>query len=147
MSTHALVSSRNAARRSFILHGKSMHFDSFPFGRKAAAVILAATASSAAFAHAHLAKSDPAAGVVLAAAPAAVTIDFTEPLEPAFSSIVVVDGDGKTVSDGNARIDASNRKRMTVPLTAVGTGAYTVKWVAVATDGHRTQGAYGFGVK
>ena len=82
-----------------------------------------------------------------AAAPAAVTIDFTEPLEPAFSSIVVVDGDGKTVSDGRARIDASNRKRMSVPLTAVGTGAYTVKWVAVATDGHRTQGAYGFSVK
>ncbi|VWC44248.1 copper resistance protein CopC [Burkholderia aenigmatica] len=124
-----------------------MPFASFPFGRKAAAFILAATVSSAAFAHAHLAKSDPAAGAALDAAPAAVTIDFTEPLEPAFSSIVVVDGDGKTVSDGRARVDASNRKRMTVPLTAVGSGAYTVKWVAVATDGHRTQGAYGFGVK
>ncbi|MBN3822427.1 copper homeostasis periplasmic binding protein CopC [Burkholderia sp. Ac-20384] len=124
-----------------------MSFASFPFGRKAAAVIVAATVSSAAFAHAHLAKSDPAAGAAVATAPAAVTIDFTEPLEPAFSSIVVVDGDGKTVSDGRARIDASNRKQMTVPLTAVGTGAYTVKWVAVATDGHRTQGAYGFSVK
>ncbi|UXU87129.1 copper homeostasis periplasmic binding protein CopC [Burkholderia sp. S-53] len=124
-----------------------MHFDSLPFGRNAAAVILAATVSSAAFAHAHLAKSDPAAGAVLTAAPAAVTIDFTEPLEPAFSSIVVADGDGKTVSDGKTRIDASNRKRMTVPLAAVGAGAYTVKWVAVATDGHRTQGAYGFSVK
>ncbi|MCA7998586.1 copper homeostasis periplasmic binding protein CopC [Burkholderia metallica] len=123
-----------------------MPFASFPFGRQAAAVIAAATLSSAAFAHAHLAKSDPAAGAV-AAAPAAVTIDFTEPLEPAFSSIVVVDGGGKTVSDGRARIDASNRKRMTVPLTALGAGAYTVKWVAVATDGHRTQGAYGFTVK
>ncbi|AOJ38802.1 copper resistance protein CopC [Burkholderia lata] len=124
-----------------------MPFASFPFGRNAAAVIVAATVSSAAFAHAHLAKSDPAAGAAVAAAPAAVTIDFTEPLEPAFSSIVVVDSDGKTVSDGRARIDASNRKRMSVPLTAVGTGAYTVKWVAVATDGHRTQGAYGFSVK
>ncbi|MBR8072763.1 copper homeostasis periplasmic binding protein CopC [Burkholderia cenocepacia] len=124
-----------------------MPFDSFPFGRHVAAVIAAATVSSAAFAHAHLAKSDPAAGAALAAAPAAVTIDFTEPLEPAFSSIVVVDGDGKTVSNDRVRIDASNRKRMTVPLAALGTGAYTVKWVAVATDGHRTQGAYGFSVK
>ncbi|AIO31287.1 copper resistance protein CopC [Burkholderia pseudomultivorans] len=124
-----------------------MYFDSFPFGRKAAAVVLAATVSSAAFAHAHVASSDPAANAALAAAPAAVTIDFTETLEPAFSSIVVVDGDGKTVSDGRARIDAANRKRMTAPLAALGAGAYTVKWVAVATDGHRTQGAYGFSVK
>ncbi|WP_269506027.1 copper homeostasis periplasmic binding protein CopC [Burkholderia sp. IMCC1007] len=124
-----------------------MPFDSFPFGRHAAAVIVASTVSSAAFAHAHLAKSDPAAGAAVATAPAAVTINFTEPLEPAFSSIVVVDGAGKTVSNGHARIDASDRKRMTVPLAALGTGAYTVKWVAVATDGHRTHGAYGFSVK
>lgn len=124
-----------------------MYFDSFPFGRQAAAVVLAATVSSAAFAHAHVASSDPAANAALAAAPAAVTIDFTETLEPAFSSIVVVDGDGKTVSDGRARVDAANRKRMTVPLVALGAGAYQVKWVAVATDGHRTQGAYGFSVK
>ncbi|WP_396328922.1 copper homeostasis periplasmic binding protein CopC [Burkholderia anthina] len=124
-----------------------MPFDPLLFGRKAAAVVLAATVSSAAFAHAHVAHSDPAANAALAAAPAAVTIDFTEPLEPAFSSIVVVDGDGKTVSNGRANIDAATAKRMTVPLTALGTGAYTVKWVAVATDGHRTQGAYGFSVK
>ena len=101
----------------------------------------------AAHAHALPKTQDPAADATLSAAPHAVTIGFSEALEPAFSSIVVVDGDGKTVSDGRARIDASNRKRMTVPLTAVGTGAYTVKWVAVATDGHRTQGAYGFSVK
>ena len=124
-----------------------MRFDPLLFGRKAAAIVLAATVSSAAFAHAHVAHSDPAANAALAAAPAAVTIDFTEPLEAAFSSVVVVDGAGKRVSDGHAKIDAANRKRMTVALTALGAGAYTVKWVAVATDGHRTQGAYGFRVK
>ncbi|AFQ47392.1 copper resistance protein CopC [Burkholderia cepacia] len=117
-----------------------MSFDPLLFGRKAAAVLLAATVASAAFAHAHVATSDPAANAALAAAPVAVTIDFTETLEPAFSSIVVVDGEGKPLSDGHAKIDAANRKRMTVPLTALGAGAYTVKWVAVATDGHRTQG-------
>ncbi|WP_394143895.1 copper homeostasis periplasmic binding protein CopC [Burkholderia multivorans] len=124
-----------------------MRFDPRLLGRRAAAVLFAATVSSAAFAHAHVAKSDPAANAVLAAAPAAVTIDFTETLEPAFSSIVVVDGGGKTVSDGRARVDAGDRKRMTVPLSALSAGAYTVKWVAVATDGHRTQGSYAFSVK
>jgi methionine-rich copper-binding protein CopC len=124
-----------------------MTFDLLSFSRKAAAVVLAATVSTAAFAHARPAKTDPAANAALTAAPTAVAIDFTETLEPAFSSIVVVDGEGKTVSDGKASIDGSNRKRMTVPLAALVPGAYTVKWVAVATDGHRTQGTYRFSVK
>ncbi|RQS76268.1 copper resistance protein CopC [Burkholderia sp. Bp8963] len=124
-----------------------MTFDLLSLSRKAAAVVLAATVSSAAFAHARPEKTDPAANAALSAAPSAVTIDFTEMLEPAFSSIVVVDGAGKSVSDGKASVDAANRKRMTVPLSAVGTSTYTVKWVAVATDGHRTQGAYRFSVK
>ncbi|MBR8129144.1 hypothetical protein LMA00_12710 [Burkholderia ambifaria] len=47
-----------------------MPFDSLLFGRKAAAIVLAATVSSAAFAHAHVASSDPAAN-----AAAAVTAD------------------------------------------------------------------------
>ncbi|RAC81898.1 copper resistance protein CopC, partial [Burkholderia multivorans] len=48
-----------------------MRFDPSLLGRRAAAVLFAATVSSAAFAHAHVAKSDPAANAVLAAAPAA----------------------------------------------------------------------------
>ncbi|MBN3790804.1 copper resistance protein CopC [Burkholderia sp. Ac-20353] len=127
-----------------------MTFDLLSLSRKAAAVALTATVatvSSAAFAHARPEKTDPPANAALSAAPSAVTIDFTEKLEPAFSSIVVVDGAGKTVSDGKASVDAANRKRMTVPLSAAGTSAYTVKWVAVATDGHRTQGTYRFSVK
>ncbi|MGZ2745760.1 copper homeostasis periplasmic binding protein CopC [Burkholderia stagnalis] len=124
-----------------------MTFDLLSLGRNAAAVVLAATVSSAAFAHARPANTDPAANAELSAAPAAVALGFTEPLEPAFSSIVVVDGSGKTVSDGKASVDAANRKRMTVPLSALGAGAYTVKWVAVAADGHRTQGSYRFSVK
>lgn len=124
-----------------------MTFDLLSFSRGAAAVALAATVSSAAFAHARPAKTDPAANAALSAAPAAVAIDFTETLEPAFSSIIVVDGAGKTVSDGKASVEAANRKRMTAPLSALGAGAYTVKWVAVATDGHRTQGTYRFSVK
>ena len=124
-----------------------MRFDSFPFGRRAAAVILAATVSSAAFAHAHLAKSDPAAGAAVAAAPAAVTIDFTEPLEPAFSSIAVTDSHGQSVADGKSAVDAGNRKRMHVALASLTAGTYTVAWIAVASDGHRTQGHYAFTLK
>ncbi len=124
-----------------------MTFDPVSVSRKVAAVVLAATVSSAAFAHARPANTDPAANAVLAAAPPAVVIDFTETLEPAFSSIVVVDGQGKAVSAGKASVDGASRKRMTVPLATLASGAYTVKWVAVAADGHRTQGTYRFSVK
>ncbi|MGU7781751.1 copper resistance CopC family protein [Burkholderia sp. PU8-34] len=124
-----------------------MTFDLLSLGRKAAAIAVAATVSSAAFAHARPENTDPAANAALTSAPSAVTLDFTETLEPAFSSIVVVDGAGKPVSDGKASVDAANRKRMAVPLSAIGAGAFTVKWVAVAADGHRTQGSYRFSVK
>ncbi|CAN0622940.1 copper resistance protein C [Burkholderia multivorans] len=124
-----------------------MTFDPVSVGRKAAAVVLAATVSSAAFAHARPANTEPAANAELASAPPAVAIDFTETLESAFSSIVVIDGQGKAVSAAKASVDAASRKRMTVPLAPLASGAYTVKWVAVAADGHRTQGAYRFSVK
>ncbi|EBA47528.1 copC domain protein [Burkholderia pseudomallei] len=114
--------------------------------RRGLAAALALALSSAAFAHAKPEKSDPPANAAVAA-PQAVSIDFTETLEPAFSSIVVVDAAGAPAQAAKAIVDASDRKRMSVALKPLQAGVYTVKWVAVATDGHRTQGRYTFTVK
>lgn len=38
-------------------------------------------------------------------------------------------------------------KAMHLALQPLVAGRYTVKWIAVATDGHRTQGTYAFTVK
>lgn len=89
----------------------------------------------------------PAADATLASAPHEVAIDFSETLEPAFSSIVVTDSHGQSVADGKSTVDAGNRKRMHVALASLAAGTYTVAWVAVASDGHRTQGRYTFTVK
>ncbi|WDD95007.1 copper homeostasis periplasmic binding protein CopC [Burkholderia sp. FERM BP-3421] len=118
-----------------------------PLARRGALAVLALTLSAAAFAHAKPEHSEPAANAVVTDAPHAVAIDFTEPLEPAFSSIVVTDAAGQPAADGRATIDAANRKRMSVALKPIAAGDYTVRWVAVATDGHRTQGSYRFSVK
>jgi hypothetical protein len=36
---------------------------------------------------------------------------------------------------------------MRLPLPQLGAGRYAVHWIAVATDGHRTQGDFAFIVK
>ena len=101
----------------------------------------------AAHAHAFPKTQQPAAGETLTAAPQAVTIVFDEALEPAFSSIAVTDSHGQSVATGKAVVDDGNRKRMRVALTSLAAGTYTVAWVAVASDGHRTHGHYAFTLK
>ncbi|RBJ68526.1 copper resistance protein CopC, partial [Pseudomonas sp. MWU12-2534b] len=61
--------------------------------------------------------------------------------------IAVTDAQGHAVTSGKAEVDASNRKHMSVALNPLAPGVYTVAWVAVALDGHRTQGHYAFTVK
>ena len=114
---------------------------------RGALVALGFVIAQAAHAHAHPKTMEPAADATLSSAPHEVAIDFSETLEPAFSSIAVTDSHGQSVADGKSAIDAGNRKRMHVALTNLSGGTYTVAWVAVASDGHRTQGRYTFTLK
>ena len=98
-------------------------------------------------AHAYPTHQTPAAGATVTTSQKDVVIDFDDGLEPAFSSITVTDSQGKTAASGKAVVDASNRKHMSVGLNPLSPGVYTVAWVAVAADGHRTQGHYTFTVK
>ncbi|KAA1008976.1 copper homeostasis periplasmic binding protein CopC [Paraburkholderia panacisoli] len=108
----------------------------------AAALVVTSTA----FAHAHLASSEPAANAEVAA-PAAVTIHFTEPLEPAFSRIALADASGKAAAPAAAEVDQQDPKVMRLALPQLSAGRYAVHWIAVASDGHRTQGDFAFDVK
>ena len=102
--------------------------------------------SSTAFAHAHLISSVPAANAE-AVAPTDVTIHFTEPLEPAFSRITLADASGKPAMASASAVDSSDARVMRLALPELTSGRYAVHWVAVATDGHRTQGDFAFNVK
>ncbi|MEQ5842248.1 copper resistance protein CopC [Paraburkholderia acidicola] len=111
----------------------------------AAALLL--SAAQLAHAHAYPTHQVPGAGATVSSTQKDVAIDFDDGLEPAFSSITVTDAQGKAVTSGKATVDPSNQKHMLVGLNALTPGVYTVAWVAVAADGHRTQGHYAFTVK
>jgi methionine-rich copper-binding protein CopC len=98
-------------------------------------------------AHAYPTHQAPSAGSTVSTSQKDVAIDFDDGLEPAFSSITVTDAQGKPVTSDKAVVDPSNTKHMSVALNALTPGVYSVAWVAVAADGHRTQGHYSFTVK
>lgn len=104
-------------------------------------------AAQLAWAHAYPTHQEPPAGSTAPATLNAVVIDFDDGLEPAFSSIDVMDSQGKSVIREKAKVDAGNNKRMSVALNALTPGKYSVVWIAVAADGHRTTGHYTFDVK
>ena len=98
-------------------------------------------------AHANLASSDPAANSELDTAPGRIIIWFTEPIEPALSEIRVLDAAGKQVDEGDSAVDDLNPLAMSVGLSDVPDGTYTVAWKNVSTvDGHRVRGSFVFSV-
>ncbi|MPW21555.1 copper resistance protein CopC [Paraburkholderia sp. CNPSo 3157] len=115
-------------------------------GSRMAVVAMGILMASAAFAHVFPQKQSPSAGAEVAS-PAGVTIVFDGPLEPAFSSLNVSNSTGKQVSTARAEIDPNDRTSIHLVLPPLPPDTYTVHWVAVASDGHRTHGDYSFKVK
>ncbi|WP_233864365.1 copper resistance CopC family protein [Paraburkholderia adhaesiva] len=114
---------------------------------RAAVAALMIVICQVALAHAHPTHQAPAAGATVTTTQTEVAIDFDDALEPSFSSIAVTDSKGNTVTSGKAVVDPANKKHMSVGLNPLTPGLYTVAWIAVASDGHRTQGHYTFTVK
>ena len=104
-------------------------------------------APSGVSAHANFTSSEPAPNSELEAAPDRIIIWFTEPLEPALSSIQVLDAAGRRVDLDNSEVDDLNPLVMSVGLGEVPDGTYTVAWKNVSTvDGHRVRGSFVFAV-
>ena len=99
----------------------------------------------AAFAHTHPTTMMPAADATVSA-PEMVMIHFTGAVEPKFSAITVTDATGHVVNK-DASVVASDAKMISVALPKLPAGVYTVNWVAVSVDSHRSQGGYKFTVK
>ena len=98
-------------------------------------------------AHALLLRSVPEANGAVDRAPAQVELLFSESLDGSFSRVTVLDSTGKTVDNGDSRVDPADLTRMTVSLPSLPDGVYTVSWKALsAVDGHVTTGAYPFAV-
>ena len=118
------------------------------YAAMAIATLLGALAGLAgpAAAHAHLRAETPMADATTTA-PETLTLSFSEGLELRFTTVVVKDPNGSAVETGPNRLAPGNARVLLVPVDAkLGPGRYTVDWRAVATDGHKTQGSYGFTV-
>ncbi|MBI2867640.1 MAG: copper resistance protein CopC [Chloroflexi bacterium] len=100
------------------------------------------------FAHANLSRAEPAPDTALADPPQRVAIWFTEPLEPAFSEVRVLDARGRQVDNRDSAVDRSDRTAMTVTLPPLPEGVYTVAWKNLsAVDGHSVRGSYVFSIR
>ena len=104
-------------------------------------------APQAASAHANLVESSPKPSEELDQSPERVIIWFTEPIEPAFSSISVRDSSGAEVTLGSTQFEPTETTAMWVPLTDLQNGTYTVAWRNVSSvDGHKVTGSFLFAV-
>ncbi len=106
--------------------------------------VLLAGAPSAAFAHAHLVASAPAADATVTR-PAELSLSFTEALEKPFSTVELDDAAGHPVTGGTLRPDA-DATHLVLTLPALRPGVYTAVWHATSVDTHRTAGRFSFTV-
>lgn len=96
-------------------------------------------------AHANLLQSAPEANAALERPPAVVELFFSEPIEPSFSTIEVLDGNGRRVDNEDAQVDPAEPTRMTVSLRSLTDGVFTVSWRTLSSvDSHVTAGAFPF---
>ncbi|MEV0747186.1 copper resistance protein CopC [Streptomyces sp. NPDC050273] len=100
-------------------------------------------------AHAALTGSDPQDGAVVAAAPKAVTLTFSEQVAMGEGSIRVLDPAGKRADTEDAPRDlhSGSTVKYGVSLhTGLPDGTYTVAWQAVSADSHPVSGAFTFSI-
>jgi copper transport protein len=99
-------------------------------------------------AHALLLKSQPEAGATLVQSPLQVTAWFSQELDTGLSTLLVVNGDGQQVDNGDGGVDLNdpNHASLVVSLPPVlPAGLYTVQWTATsAEDGDPTTGQFSF---
>ncbi|TCB99622.1 copper resistance protein CopC [Micromonospora zingiberis] len=113
------------------------------------AALLAATAllagpASPAYAHNVLRKATPAQDAELTKAPAKVTLDFLQKLNPSFTTITLSDADKQPVATSEPEVDGT-KGTVTIDST-LANGVYTVAYRVVSLDGHPVQGSYTFTV-
>ncbi|MFH9349434.1 FixH family protein [Kitasatospora sp. NPDC017646] len=98
-------------------------------------------------AHATLDSTDPAQNSVVATAPQAVTLTFSETVSLSGDSVRVLDPAGRPVDTGNpAHADGKGDTARVGLNSGLANGTYTVAWRAVSEDSHPVGGAFTFSI-
>jgi methionine-rich copper-binding protein CopC len=103
---------------------------------------------SPALAHAHamLDRADPPVGGTIGSAPRAVSLTFSEKLEPAFSTVRVENAGGARVDQGKPQVERGSGNVLRVGLKSLPPGSYKVIWKVLSVDTHTTEGSFSFQV-
>jgi len=102
--------------------------------------------SQSALAHAFLDRASPAVGSEVSGSPPAVSLSYTEPVEPLFSTVHVMDAGGGRMDEGKPAVQDGGRV-LQVPLKKLPPGVYTVEWHVTSVDTHKTEGHFSFTVR
>lgn len=96
------------------------------------------------WAHAALLRATPSSSQTLSQAPAEVDLLFSEPLDPVFSAVHVVDASAQVVDLGDSHVDPENDQLLVASLRpGLPNGVYTVQWRNLsAIDVHPDSGQY-----
>jgi copper resistance protein C len=113
-------------------------------GQAMACGALLLACAAAASGHAFLERAEPRVGSTVRTPPSAVRLWFTEPLEPAFSSVTVTNSANQPVDKKDATVDPAQPTTLQVSLQPIGPGGYTVHWRVVSVDTHVTEGTFAF---
>jgi methionine-rich copper-binding protein CopC len=106
----------------------------------AASLVAVFAVAGPAWAHTTVKSSVPAANASLKAVPASVTLTFTERLS-ILPKVSVEDPTGNVVNSAPATLDGSV---LTQPVRPTVAGKYTVRWLATAQDGDKSNGTFKF---
>ncbi len=116
-----------------------------------AAVVLLAVGDGIVLGHSQLVSSSPGAGDSVPSAPTEIRLVFSEPIDPRYTSLDLLDGTGRTLLAGVGSVDPTDPRTLVASVPAGTVLApdqiFTVDWRALsAADGHTTEGFLTFGV-
>lgn len=112
-----------------------------------AAILWLLVVAAPASAHGELVRSDPAANASLTEPPAQLALSFTEPIDPANTTVDVLTPEGAMVPGIGEVSTAASAREITVSLPVLDAGVYVVRYQVLSTlDGHITSGSFAFQV-
>ena len=114
--------------------------------RAAFIAALACLIGHAALAHAYPQRTIPRIDSKLPTSPPAVTIIFTEQVEPSLSAIEVRNANGDRIDKADLHPTGDSGRQLTTDLPKLQAGQYTVIWHATSVDTHKTDGRFSFSV-
>ena len=113
-------------------------------GLALAACVLTATVAAG---HAVLQRAEPRVESKLKRAPDEVRLYFSERLEPAYSSVRVVNEQGVQVDRRDSRVDRDNPALLRATLPPLPPGTYKVLWRVLSIDADVTEGTFTFRIE